>query len=54
MFIPRTVDCLSRHAPREDVEYLHALARMALTVAVFAAAAVYIARGGRIVKLAPT
>ncbi len=53
MFVPRVSACLQRHAPAEDVEYLRTLAGMILTATVAAAAIVYMARGGNLVKLAP-
>lgn len=53
MLIARTSECLQRHAPRDDVDYLRALAGMVLTVTVTVAAVVYIARGGQVMRLAP-
>lgn len=51
--IHRLSACLQRHAAPDDVEYLHSLARMALTVTVATAAVVYITRGGTLMRLAP-
>ena len=54
MLIPHVSRSLERHAPRDDVEYLLTFARMLLTIIIAAAALVYIARGGRLMTLAPT
>lgn len=54
MLIPSVSASLQRHAPREDVDYLHSIARMILTITVATAAVVYVSRGGRLMQLAPT
>lgn len=54
MIVPRLSETLQRHAPAEDVEYLRLLAGMVLTATVAVAAVIYVARGGKLVALAPT
>lgn len=52
--IPRVAGALEARAPRDDVAYLHELARFVLVSATAIAVVVYVARGGRLTRLAPT
>jgi len=52
--VPTLAAALERRAPRDDVDYLTAYARMLFTIALTVGTLVYIANGGRLVRLAPT
>lgn len=51
MIVTRLSACLQARAPRDDVEYLRAVAQLLLAVAGVAAVALYLSRGGTVVRL---